>query len=76
MSLWQPRHSSPALIGPTTIRVNRRADFLPRLGFTFLTEGLGQAVSLLGRPRITDPEAHGLSGYAGLLSPRSLAGVM
>ena len=65
-----------ALIGPTTIRVNRRADFLPRLGFTFLTEGLGQAVSLLGRPRITDPEAHGLSGYAGLLSPRSLAGVM
>lgn len=68
--------AASALIGPTSVQVNRQADFLPRLSFTGLTNGPGQAVSLLGRPRITDPQAHGLSGYAGLLSPRSLAEVM
>lgn len=58
------------LIGATTIRINRRADFLPQIPFALVSNGLGQAASLIGRPANSDPGAHGLSGYASLLSPR------
>lgn len=59
------------LIGATTLRINRQSDFLPRIPFALASVGLGQAVSLIGRPAISDPGAHGLSGYASLLTPRS-----
>ncbi|RCW84096.1 lipase family protein [Paracoccus lutimaris] len=64
------------LVGPTTISLSRLTDFLPRIPFAFGNDGLGQPVSLLGRPRITDPDGHGLSGYASLLSPRRAPEVM
>ncbi|OAN79413.1 hypothetical protein A8B78_11810 [Jannaschia sp. EhC01] len=60
------------LIGATTNRINRRADFLPQIPFALNSIGLGQASALIGRPAVTDPGAHGLSGYASLLSPRGV----
>lgn len=62
------------LIGSTTLAVNRRSDFLPRIPLAQQYFPIGTTVSLMGRPAVDDPTAHGLSAYAALLSPRDLTG--
>jgi len=63
--------SSPVYAGlnAASFMVARTTDFLPRAPLIGSLMPFGQAVNLVGMPQNDEPTAHGISGYARLLSP-------